>query len=194
MNTMQKILLGITFVIALVSVGVAFAKEAPREMKVNVDVLSGLNLAAPTGSDEKRYLGIQNEKTFKLSDLKADTIMVQIFSMYCPICQAEAPHVNQLFELIQSNPQLKDRVKFLGIGTGNTPFEVDVFRNKYDVKFPLLPDDGFAVQKAFSENVRTPTFLSLSNKAGNLKLNAMHIGAVKDPGELLQKLLPKGGK
>lgn len=191
---MQKIFFTLTLVVALFSVGAVFAKEAPREMKVNVDVLSGLSLAAPTGSDEKRYLGVQDEKTFKLSDLKAETIIVQVFSMYCPICQAEAPHVNRLFELIQSNPQLKDKVKFLGIGTGNTPFEVDVFRNKYDVKFPLLPDDGFAVQKAFSENVRTPTFLSLSNKDGNLKLNAMHIGAVKHPGELLQKLAPQGGK
>ncbi len=138
-----------------VSAGFAMATS----LKVDTTALSKIRFQAPKNADEQAYLQVKKKESFTLSEAPAAYLLVEIFSMYCPICQAEAPNVNELFSAVEKDESLKTKLKVLGIGVGNTPFEVDVFRKKYDIKFPLLPDDSFAVQKAFSEHVRTPTFL-----------------------------------
>ncbi|MBU1611536.1 MAG: TlpA family protein disulfide reductase [Proteobacteria bacterium] len=96
-----------------------------------------------------------------LSDIKAEYLLVEVFSMYCPICQGEAEHVNLLHELILGDG-LNDRLKIVGIGTGNTPFEVQLFRDQYDIKFPLFHDEQFEVNTALGQ-VGTPHFVLLRN-------------------------------
>ena len=78
--------------------------------------------------------------------------------MYCPYCQREAPNVNQLYRDITSDPHLKNRIKLIGIGVSNTHYEVNHFRESFDVPFPLFPDRSRNL--AHQLNVRqTPTFI-----------------------------------
>lgn len=80
--------------------------------------------------------------------------------MYCPHCQREAPALNELNALIASRG-LSEEIKLIGVGIGNSDFEVQVFRDKYATTFPLFSDPDFRVNKEIGE-VGTPFFYVLS--------------------------------
>lgn len=156
---------------------------------VDVQVLAELQFPVPSGAAESKYLGLSGTGSFKLGQIAAETVIVEVFSMYCPICQAAAPAVNEFYDFIEKNPALKGKIKLVGIGIGNTPFEVDVYRKKYNVRFPLVPDDDFRVEKGFAEQVRTPTFVVLKKgKDGKLEAVYTQKGEFKSRDDLLKKL------
>ncbi len=114
-------------------------------------------LNAPEDEAHKEYLGIEGQDTFVIQDVEADLAIVQLFSMYCPICQREARSVNELYELTHEQG-LSDRIKLFGLAPGNSRFEVGVFRDQYDVPFPLIPDPDFEWHQRLGE-VGTPTYI-----------------------------------
>lgn len=157
-------------------------------LKVNEGALAGLKLAIPENAAAKDYLGLHGSGTFTIPKIKADTVIIEIFSMYCPICQAHAPVVNELHKLIERTPSLKGKVKLIGIGAGNSDFEVEIFRKKYNIMFPLFPDEKFAVQKAISGPIRTPTFIAIKGYSGTaLKVKHAHVGTI-DPQQFLKEV------
>lgn len=167
-------------VVVLVQTAILISVCGAQDFKLDVKALGGLSLPAPESIAGKKYLGLSDKPEFSLGQLKFDVIFLQIFSMYCPVCQKDASSVNQLFELVEADPKLKGRVRFLGIGTGNTPYEVEVFQKKFNIKFPLIPDDDFRIQKIASSDLRTPTFVIAKIKPGNqveiLKIKVGEIG------------------
>jgi peroxiredoxin len=122
--------------------------------------LPDFKLPVPERAADKAYLGLSTGGSFTIPEIKAQVVIIEIFSMYCPYCQREAPEVNRLYDIIENNPTLKGRIKLIGIGAGNTPFEVQVFKEKYSVPFPLFSDEDFTLHKAFGE-VRTPFFIGV---------------------------------
>ena len=122
------------------------------------EVLPAVNLPIPKNLDERGYLGLSGSGLFKIPQIKAKVVIVEIFSMYCPYCQKDAPGINELYRLIENNQDIKNKIKLIGIGAGNSPYEVEVFKKTYNVPFPLFPDKDFTIHKAFGE-VRTPYFM-----------------------------------
>jgi thiol-disulfide isomerase/thioredoxin len=151
------------------------------------DVLSKLELPVPENPVLKKDLGLSGQGNFTLPQIEAELLIVEMFSMYCPRCQAEAPTVNELRQAIMADPVLKDKVKLIGIGLGNSAFEVNVFRKKYKILFPLFPDRKYEAQKAFNEPLFTPTFVVLRLGKGN-RLNVINIrvGPLGNPKEYLE--------
>ena len=121
-------------------------------------VLPAMTLVKPADSRDLQYLGLSGSGTFTLDDIRTQVLIIQIFSMYCPYCQKDAPNVNRLFNLIENNPGLKGKIKILGIGAGNSAFEVATFKKKYKIEFALVPDADFKIHKIVGE-VRTPYFI-----------------------------------
>ncbi len=151
----------------------------PDSLVVDAGALADLRFSTPQNAGAKGYLGLKDSGAFTLPQIKANTVIIEIFSMYCPICQAEAPVVNELHQYIEKTPSLRGKVKLIGIGAGNSAFEVDVFRKKYNILFPLFPDEKFAIQKALSGPIRTPTFIVVKGSGGKaLKVHHAHIGRI----------------
>jgi len=135
-----------------------------------------LPLAGPLDDGQRAYLGLSGEEV-RPSAMGARYLFVEVFSMYCPICQHDAPSVNRLYEKVQASDFGKD-VRFIGIGAGNTPFEVEVYRKKYAVPFPLFDDPDFIWHKALGE-VGTPAFYLVDLRDGR-SVRYNHVGAIDD--------------
>lgn len=157
------------------------------------DVLPEITLSVPQNTNEKDYLGIKEKDAFKVSQIKARIVILEVFSMYCPYCQKEAPVVNELYQIINERPALKDKIKIIGIGAGNNPFEVEVFKNKYNIPFPLFPDASFSIHKSVGE-VRTPYFFVIKiNVDGSHKILYSKTGSIQDPNQFLDSILKIAG-
>lgn len=149
-----------------------------------------LSLDHPLSAEEKAYLGV-NSNAFSLTDINADYVFVQGFSMYCPVCQRDAPHLNDVFETIRK-ADTAGRVKFLGVGLGNNPFETKIYKEKYSVPFPLVSDPEYVIHTALGE-VGTPTYYLVRIKDGTVETLFMQEGEAKDPGKLVRVIKDAAG-
>lgn len=149
----------------VVSSGASAASSGAVEIPV-------FELPAPENEQVRRYLGVPEGKTFTIADIQAPIILIEVFSMYCPHCQKEAPQVNELYQRIQASPELKDTIKIIGIGVGNSPLEVNLFREQYAVPFPLFSDENSEISKSLGVRA-TPTFIGVK-KFSDGKLQVFH--------------------
>jgi peroxiredoxin len=158
--------------------------------------LPDFKLPAPKDSADKNYLGVSGSffsGPFKIPQIKANVVIIEIFSMYCPYCQAEAPTVNSLYSRIESSPALKGKIKLVGIGAGNSDYEVGVFKKKYHVAFPLFPDGDFKIHKLMGE-VRTPYFIGMRiNPDGSHQVFYSKLGAFEGVDQFLNQIMKLSG-
>jgi peroxiredoxin len=158
-------------------------------------MMPDIKLSMPNDMADKNYLGlgIFGYGSFKIPDIRAQLVIVQIFSMYCPYCQRDAPHVNQLYAKIEQNPALKGKIKIVGIGVGNTPYEVGTFKKKYSVPFPLFADADYSIHKMVGE-VNTPYFIGVKmNPDGTHKVIYSVLGEMKDVDQFLATMMRLSG-
>ena len=101
--------------------------------------------------------------------------------------------MNELYQAIEKRRDLKDKMKIIGIGTGNTNFEVDFFRKKYEVPFPLFSDEDYTIHKAMGE-VRTPYFIGVRLKGdGSTEVFYSKLGGFGDPKDFLDLMVKSSG-
>ena len=94
---------------------------------------------------------------------------------------------------MENDPDLKKKVKLIGIAAGNTPFEVDVYRKNYTVPFPLFPDQDFTIHKACGE-VRTPYFIVVRiNEDGSHLIVHSQLGEYPGAKPFLELVLKSSG-
>jgi len=158
------------------------------------DILPDLLVTATPLPAEAAYLGLApGLKSFRLSQIKAEALLVEIFSMYCPRCQASARDVNGAFARLSALPQ-GQKLKMLGLGAGNSAFEVNAFRTKYEVTMPLFQDGDYALHKAFG-NVYTPAYLLLRPAPGGKGFQVLHFqeGTCPDYQAFLDQMLRLSG-
>lgn len=166
-----------------------YAAECPLKGEFFPEII----ISAPQSQNEKDYLGLTIMEPFKLSQIKADIIIIEVFSMYCPYCQKEAPTVNELFKIVNQRPDLKGKIKIIGLAAGNTIFETNFFRDKFNVPFPLFSDETFSIHKAIGE-VRTPYFFVLKmNPDGSNKIIFSKVGTIEEPSKFLDIIIKESG-
>jgi peroxiredoxin len=174
-----------------------FAQQSPLWAKTlppqENSILPDFQLPIPANAVHRQYLGLKGKGFFKIHEIKAKAVIIEIFSMYCPYCQREAPNINKLYQRMETDPQLKGKIKIIGIGAGNSPFEVDIFRKKYQVPFPLFSDKNFTVHKCLGET-RTPYFFVVAAGPGSTQeVIYSKLGGIKDLDSFLQTIRARSG-
>lgn len=150
-----------------------------------------VRLTAPEDPKDVAYLGLgPGAKTFAVGDIDAAVVVVQLFNMYCTYCQREAPRVNDLRGLIERQG-LGRQIKLIGLGLNNTAMEVDVFRQKFGVVFPLIPDPDGAIQAKLGQTV-TPYFVVIDNAKGG-RIILAHQGPIASLEDFLAEITRRAG-
>jgi len=189
---MKQILFYLTIMILLLST-LAFPALAANKPPQKGEALPVISLPIPKNSDERNYLGLSGSGLFKIPQVKTKVVIVEIFSMYCPYCQKDAPGVNELYRLIENNPDIKNKIKLIGIGAGNSFYEVEVYKKTYAVPFPLFPDKDFTIHKACGE-VRTPYFMVIKiNEDGTHQIVHNQLGNYPGAEPFLELVLKASG-
>ena len=137
-----------------------------------------INLPIPKNPDEKMYLGLSGDGFFKIQQIKANAVLIKIFNLYCPACQSTASAMAELYHQIQNHPDLKEQMKLIGIGAGNSLYEVEVFKQTHHIPFPIFPDEDYRIHRVLGE-VRTPFFIATQmNRDGSQEIVHTHLGAL----------------
>lgn len=126
------------------------------------------------------YLGLADgTSSFRFSDVKAEYLLINVYSLYCSPCQRDAQAFNEMYEKTRAMG-LDGRIKFIGLAAGNTIREMEFWRKRYDVQFPLIPDEDYELHSLLG-NVGTPFFvLARVVGPGNLEILFSREGAFED--------------
>jgi protein-disulfide isomerase len=83
--------------IILLSHFLLYSTEAVSKTPLKGGVFPSIKLPMPKTSNEKRYLGVSDGGFFRILQIEARVVIIEIYSLYCPHCQAFAPEVNALY-------------------------------------------------------------------------------------------------
>lgn len=149
----------------------------------------GWRLPTPADPGDRTYLGLDGAGDFALADIRAEVLIIEVFDLYCPHCQREAPNVNRLYRRIADDPSLADRVKLIGIGVGNTTYEVNLFRKTFAIPFPLFADRSRQLAR-YLETRQTPTFVGFARGPDGTLQRILHApGPIGDVEAFLVRVL-----
>ena len=151
-----------------------------------------IGLKGPISAETARELGLPAKKAAPaLTDIQAPAVILVVYSMYCPYCQREAPDLNALHALIKSRG-LDGKVKLIGLGAGNSDFEVSVYKERYAITFPLFPDPDFEAYTPLGQ-VGTPFFYTLKRQGEGYVVAGARLGRMGSPETFLQSVLVNTG-
>ncbi len=152
-----------------------------------------INLPIPKNPNEKFYLGLSGDGFFKIQQIKANAMLIKIFNLYCPVCQSTASAMAELYHQIENHPDLKEQMKLIGIGAGNSLYEVEVFKQTHHIPFPIFPDEDYRIHKVLGE-VRTPFFIATKmNRDGSQEIVHTHLGALTEVQAFMDSMLEAYG-
>jgi thiol-disulfide isomerase/thioredoxin len=185
--------LSCSIILVLLSLTFLWAGSDPAQIQDYSKAITQVKLSVPDDPDAKAFLGItQKSGQFMLSDIDGEIIIIEIFSMYCPYCQRHAPMANKLYQAIEEGKETHGKVKLIGIGVGNSPYEVKFFKKKYGVPFPLFDDANSAVLNSV-RGIRTPTYFGVRKNGKTLSVFFTQQGPYDNAQTFLQTVLKKSG-
>lgn len=121
------------------------------------------SLAGPFCKNDKSYLGLTEQKSYSLNSIRAEFILIEFFSIYCPVCQKHADRFNDLHRLIEKDDLISRSMKMIGIGTGNNTNEIEYYKKYFNITFPCISDPDFKIHKTFKEP-RTPLLILVDKR------------------------------
>jgi len=148
--------------------------------------LPALSIMGELTPEQRQYLGLRTgllgmfaANEFTPSDVDADVLVIEFYNVYCTSCQRQAPTMNELFQRVNSREAMRNRVRFFGIGAGNTETEAAMFMRRYSIEFPMFADPDFFNYEAIGDPGATPLTLIVKKNGKDLRIVSAHAGLVK---------------
>jgi len=148
--------------------------------------IPNFSLAGPFFKNDKSYLGLTEQKSYSLNSIRAEFILIEFFSIYCPVCQKHADRFNHLHRLIEEDDLISRSMKIIAIGTGNNTNEIEYFKKYFNITFPCISDPDFKIHKAFKEP-RTPLLILVDKRTVPYKVLSV-LDFHKDAENILQDI------
>jgi peroxiredoxin len=165
----------------------------PKLTPGNNNTIPAFKLPLPENEEGKSYLGLSGTGNFTIGQIKAQVLIIEVYSFYCPHCQRSADQVNELYRKIQETPDLKEKVKMIGIAVTNGAYEVDAYRKRYKVPFPLFADASMEISQKLGVK-GTPTFIGVKIKGkGYQERFYFSEGGIEDMQQFLAKIIELSG-
>ncbi|MGO9020555.1 MAG: peroxiredoxin family protein [Syntrophobacteraceae bacterium] len=141
-------------------------------------------LPAPDSEQTQAYLGLDAMSPFKVSDIRAKIVVIELMSARCPHCQANAHIMNDIYKTIQADPGLAD-VKVIAIAIADDKTGVETFKKQFKTPFPILLDENREISR--SMGVRgTPTTMVVST--GDAKVLFTQAGDIPDSDSFVKQV------
>jgi len=156
--------------IFLPSIGAFCADPGEKEETVQ------FALPPPDSAQTQAYLGLDAMKPFKVSDIKAKIVVIELMSARCPHCQANAPIMNDIYKTIKADSGLAD-VKVIAIAIADDKIGVETFKKQFKTPFPILLDENREISRSMS-GLATPTTMVVSTDGD--KVLSTHAGVIPD--------------
>ena len=177
---MRKSIFSTILMITLFS-SIAYAKHLQPET-----IFPDIPLEGKLTETHKNDLNLKGNGPWNINELDAEHIIIEIYSMYCPHCQKEAPAVNSFFDMLSKSKECAD-IKFFGIAAGNSQYEVDFFKKKFGIEFPVFTDQDLNIHSEIGEP-GTPHFFLLKKEGNSYKVVISHEGPFESPVKFLNNV------
>jgi thiol-disulfide isomerase/thioredoxin len=135
-----------------------------------------------------KFLGLMKGESFSLKDIKGDLIVLEYMNKYCFSCQLQAPVLNQVYEIVGRDPQLRGKVKFLSVAAGNNQTEANSFKAEKGIPFPIVPDPKFLAYEAIGDPGATPFTLMIRRTDSGLLVARAKVGLTRDAERFMKEI------
>lgn len=142
--------------------------------------------------EARSSLGVPGKGIFRLRDIKAKAIIINVYGLYCPPCHREAPRLNRLHGLIAA-AGLTQELKLVGLAAGNSVTEVMQYQQKHSVPFPLFQDPNYAGHKALGAPPVPSFYVIVLKKNAQPRIVFSQTGEILDEEVFLQTVLDSAG-
>ncbi|SFP75092.1 thiol-disulfide oxidoreductase ResA [Salibacterium halotolerans] len=90
----------------------------------------------------------------ELKGFRGKGVFLNFWGTYCPPCEEEMPHMNELYK------EFKNRgVEVLAVNVGESQLAVNRFADRYNLSFPMPIDENKSVLNRYGVNPLPSTFL-----------------------------------
>lgn len=127
---------------------------------------------------EQAYLGIPQKKSFSLKQIRSSLVLIEFFSAYCESCRRQTSIFNELYTSVEKDPELKGKVKIIGVAPGNNQIEVETYKKEYKIPYPLISDLKFDVHTAVGSPRIPFTIWTRKDAQGKGIVVSTHLGSM----------------
>ena len=120
----------------------------------------------------------------EVTRISAKLMIIEFFTVQCPVCQKQASVANKIFNILKRDPDLKKDVKIFSIAIGNRQNEIDAYKKQHNVKYPVFVDP---YKKMTSQHgIDQVPYTMIVNK--DLEVLSTHIGIIENLKAFMKKL------